>query len=153
MTEECLVPLSVVVSPVSAIPVPSVPQTVGAEAAVSIVTTIVSVSIGGPLGHMDDSSRVGHVSSGSGVEARSSGDSGGSGSGDSYAVGTVGHSVPSVPDVGGGVGRVSGVRVSGQTAVAVAVDSVQSISISLGRDTSRQTNHNSNLDHVPRMKV
>ena len=49
MSKECLVPLSVVVSPVSAIPVPSVPQTVGAEAAVSIVTTIVSVSIGGPL--------------------------------------------------------------------------------------------------------
>merc|ERR1719249_332786 len=142
MTED--VPLSVVVSPVSAIPVPSVPQTVGAEAAVSIVT-IVSVSIGGPLGHMDDPSRVGHVSPGSGVEARSSGDSGGSGSGDSYAVGTIGHSVPSVPDVGGGVGRVSGVRVSGQTAVAVA--SVESISISLGGDTSRQTNHNSNLVH------
>ena len=93
-----------------------------------------------PLGHMDHTSRVGHVSSGSGVEARSSGDSGGSGSGDSYAVGTVGHSVPGVPDVGGGVGRVSGVRVSGQTAVAVAVDSVESISISLGGDTSRQTN-------------
>merc|ERR1712227_670886 len=98
---------------------------------------------------MDNPSRVGHVSSGSGVEARS----GGSGSGDSYAVGTIGHSVPGVPDVGGGVGRVSGVRVSGQTAVAVAVDSVESISISLGGDTSRQTNHNSNLVHVPRMKV
>merc|ERR1712025_590035 len=125
MTED--VPLSVVVSPVSAIPVTSVSQTVGAEAAVSIVTTIVSVSIGGPLGHMDDPSRVGHVSSGSGVEARSSGDSGGSGSGDSYAVGTIGHSVSGVPDVG----------VSGQTAVAVAVDSVESISISLGGDTSR----------------
>ena len=50
MTNECLVPLSVVVSPVSAIPVPPVPQTVVGEATVSVVTIVsVSLSIGGPL--------------------------------------------------------------------------------------------------------
>ena len=88
---------------------------------------------------MDNPSRVGHVSPGSGIKAGNSRDGGGSSSGNSYTVGKVRHSVPgSVAKVGGRVGRVSGVWVSSQA--SVTINSVKSVSISLCGHIGGQTN-------------
>merc|ERR1712083_998543 len=85
------------------------------------------LSLGRPLGDMDNTGRVGDIPSSSSVQTRGSRDGSGSSSSDSYAVSNVGHSVPSGV-VEGGIGGVGGVgvAVAGQaTVTTVAVMSIE----------------------------
>merc|ERR1711936_514586 len=124
---------------------------VGISIAISVVSLWLSISISGPLGDVDDSSRVGHVPAGSGVQTMDSGDGGGGSSGNTDRVGNIGHSVPSgvgdvgtVGGVGGGVAHTSDDTTIGQTMGNLA----EGVGISLAVDSGHESTDNGKSFHV-----
>ena len=105
-----------------------------AVSSIQIGSIGLGLSISGPLGNMDNTSRVSNVSSGSGVQSGGSRDGSGGSSGDSNAVGNIGDSVTGgIAEVRGGVGRDSGIRIASQATVgeaSIPVWAVESVSIS-----------------------
>merc|ERR1712045_132592 len=126
------------------------------ESTIAVAKTITSkvvgislslgLSISGPLGDVDNSSRVGNISASTGITSNNSGDGSGGDTSNANGVSGVGHSIGSSIGVGG-----SGIASIAQ-AKTIAIGTIVGISISLSLDDS-ETNHNSKLVHVEMLNV
>merc|ERR1711893_432541 len=112
-------------------------QTVSIRSGISVVSVVsisISISLSLSLGNMDNSGRVGDVSSGSGVSSGKSGGGSWGDSGDSYRVSSVGGTVSGEGGVGIWISSIA-VCVWGSI-TSIAVSSIEKSWIGLGLSLS-----------------
>ena len=107
------------------------------------VSTIVGISLGlgisGPLGNMDDSSRVGDISASTSVSSSNSGEGSRGDSGNANSVSGIGHTITGSIGTSIGVGTIG---VGGGGVASITVSSIEKlgISISVSLDESSEAN-------------
>merc|ERR1711937_131189 len=131
------------------ISVASVSKTVSIRSGISVVSVVsISISLSLSLGNMDNSGRVGDVSSGSGVSSGKSGGGSWGNSGDSYRVSSVGGTVSGEGGVGIWISSIAVCVWGSITSIAVSSIEKSWIGLGLSLSMSSKTNHNSNFEHV-----